>query len=315
MSAVVVCPACHGPLAVAADGGATCQRCGIAYAGEGGRPVLLVPGDDRFDDAADCCLFADEELTNAFTTKEYHLPLLRRLFASRLSGASLLSAGCGVGIDVDLYRAAGLDAHGVDCGSRSHAWSSRRHPEAFAFGSVARLPFPDDSFDVVVTGCLLPHIGVVGDSVTLKQDGLAERRRVADELLRVTKPGGHLVMGNPNRLCPADLFHKGQMSSASSLVRWHRTDEAFLLSFADYVAMFGSQARLRTLPVSRYWGFHSKERQASTRVLARLLRAYFALLSLPPLGALRRSFLNPWLMVLATKSGGPAAGGAAAANP
>lgn len=299
---IVVCPACHGPLALSADGGARCTLCFAAYAGEDGRPVLLAPGDTRFDDAADCCLLADEERTNAFTTGHYHLPLLLRLLGPRFAGARVLSAGCGVGVDVDLYRAAGLDAHGVDCGSRVHAWSARQDADAFQIGSVARLPYPDGAFDVVVTGCLLPHIGVVGDSATLRTGGADERRRVAGELLRVTRAGGHLVMGNPNRLCPADLFHKGQMASASSLVRWHRPNEPFLLSFDDYVAMFGAAARLETLPVSNYWGFHSKERQAATRLLARLLKAYFALLSLPALGWLRRSPLNPWLMVMATKT-------------
>lgn len=308
---VVVCPACRAALASDGDGGARCSACGAGYAAEDGRPVLLVPGDERFDDAADCCLLDDEERTNAFTTESYHLPLLRRLLGAGFAGARVLSAGCGVGVDVELYRAAGLEAHGVDCGARVRAWRSRRDADAFQIGSVTRLPYPDGAFDAVITGCLLPHIGVVGDSATLRPDGGAQRRRVARELLRVTKPGGHLIMGNPNRLCPADLFHKGQMASARSLVRWHRPDEPFLLSFGDYVALFGGEARLATLPVSRYWGFHSKERKAATRLLARALKAYFALLSLPPLGWLRRSAANPWLMVMATKA---SAGGASVAG-
>jgi SAM-dependent methyltransferase len=300
-SASVVCPACHGRLSVDHGGAAVCDVCHARYVAEAGRPVLLVPGDQRFDDALDCCLLADEERTNAFTTSSYHLPLLRRLLGPDFAGRAVLSAGCGVGVDVDLYRDAGLDAHGVDCGSRVEAWPRRRHPGAFEIGSVTHLPYPDNAFDAVITGCLLPHIGVVGDSAQLRPEGEAERRMVAAELLRVTKPGGHLIMGNPNRLCPADLFHKGQMAGPGSLIRWHGPSEPFLLSFADYEALFGGAARLTTLPPSNYWGFHTKEEKPATRLLARALKAYFALLSLPALGWLRRSPANPWLMVLATK--------------
>ena len=273
--AEVVCPACHGPLSVDDGGASVCDVCHAAYPAEAGRPVLLVPGDLRFDDALDCCLLSDEERTNAFTTKSYHLPLLRRLLGSGFAGASVLSAGCGVGVDVDLYCDAGLDAHGVDCGSRVEAWPRRRHADRFEIGSVTHLPYPDGAFDAVITGCLLPHIGVVGDSAQLRADGAAERRAVAAELLRVVRPGGHVVMGNPNRLCPADLFHKGQMAGPDSLVRWHGPREPFLLSFADYEALFGGGARLEALPVSGYWGFHSKEAQPATRLLARGAQGLF----------------------------------------
>jgi hypothetical protein len=109
-------------------------------------------------------------------------------------------------------------------------------------------------------------------------------------------------MANPNRLCPVDLFHKKQMTGPFKLARWHGPGERFLLSLGDYVRLFGARAKLSTLPVSGYWGFHTKESRPFTRLLARMLRAYFAALSLPSLDALRRSPLNPWLMVLAVKA-------------
>ena len=133
----------------------------------------------------------------------------------------------------------------------------------------------DGAFDVVITGCLLPHIGVVGDTVTLRPGWEAQRAATAAELLRVTRPGGSIIVGNPNRLCPADLFHKGQMTGPYKLVRWHWPSERFLLSHGDYVRLFGASATLSTLPISGYWGFHSKEQRPFTRLLARALKAYF----------------------------------------
>jgi len=297
---IVVCPACGGALEQRPEA-VTCKACDAVYPVEHGYPILLVPGDKRFDDAADCCLNADEVRTNSFTTTNYTLPLLRKLFEERLKGKRLLSAGCGVGIDVDICRNAGIDAYGIDCGSRSKAWLEREHKSAFHFGSVEHLPYSDSSFDAIVTGCLLPHIGVVGDTSTVGQDWKLQRQRVATELLRVLRPGGFMIVGNPNRLCPLDLFHKGQMNGPNSLVRWHKPSEKFLLSFADHKELFGKAAKLKTLPVAGYWGFHSKRQKFLTAMLALALRAYFVFLSIPQFSFLRRSPLNPWLMILITK--------------
>lgn len=297
---ILACPACRGVLEHGSEA-VNCKACNAVYPIENGYPILLVPGDKRFDDAADCCLNADEVRTNSFTTTNYMLPLLQKLFRKRMKGKRLLSAGCGVGADVDLYRNAGIDAYGIDCGSRSKAWPEREHKSAFHFGSVEHLPYPDSSFDAIVTGCLLPHIGVVGDTSKVGQDWKTQRQRVAAELMRVLRPGGFIIVGNPNRLCPLDLFHKGQMNGPNSLVRWHSPTEKFLLSFADHKKIFGKAARLKTLPVAGYWGFHSKRQKFLTSILALALRGYFVFLSVPQFSFLRRSPLNPWLMILITK--------------
>ena len=175
LQAIVVCPNCHGPLAPGAEA-LVCKQCGGEYRMEDKHPVLMVPGDARFEDAPDCCLNENEARTNAFTVENYYLPLLRRLIRPDLRAVRLLSVGCGVGVDVDLFREAGLEAFGVDCGSRLKAWSGRRHPYALHMGSVTHLPYPDGAFDVVITGCLLPHIGVVGDTVTGRATALGTVR-------------------------------------------------------------------------------------------------------------------------------------------
>lgn len=299
LPAPMVCPTCKEAGLVGDDNGVRCTACGAAYPLEDGFPLLLGPGDQRFQDTADCCTFAGEEETNRFTTERYNLPLLGRLIADRRD-VRVLSAGCGIGVDVDIYRAAGLAAYGVDCGARTDVWRHRTCPEALTLGSVANLPYADASFDAVVTGCLLPHIGVVGDSTIPTADCKARRQRVADELLRVLKPGGYVISGNPNRACPVDLFHKGQMAGADSLLRWHARDEPFLLSFADYRGLFAG-AEVKTLPPAGYWGFHSKRRDPRMWGLVAALKAWFALLSLPGADLLRRSGLNPWLMVAIRK--------------
>ncbi|MFN3643628.1 MAG: methyltransferase domain-containing protein [Gemmobacter sp.] len=294
MASPVACPACRSPALAPGPGGVVCGACGAVYPLEDGFPVLLGPGDARFADETDCCTLENEEETNRYTTAHYYLPLIARTFAGR-KDLALLSAGCGIGADVDAFRAAGIDAYGVDCGARCSQWGRRVHRAALQIGSVLNLPYGDASFDVIVTGCLFPHIGVEGDSTVVTADHRQKRARVADELMRVLRPGGLIVTGNPNRRCPVDLFHKGQMQGG--LMRWHAPDEPFLLSLADYRAFFAGAARVETLPPARYWGFHSKRRDPKMWVLVGALRAWFAVLSLPGLGGLRASGLNPWLMV------------------
>jgi SAM-dependent methyltransferase len=289
----VVCAVCHSALADAPQG-PSCTACGAQFILDDGFPVLMVPGEARFADDADCCAFAGEEETNRFTTTNYYLPLIAQRFPGRRD-LRVLSAGCGIGADVDSFHDAGIAAWGVDCGARTMAWAHRSNPNAFQIGSVLNLPYADESFDLIVTGCLLPHIGVQGDSTEVVPDHAAQRARVASELLRVLRPGGLIVTGNPNRRCPVDLFHKGQMRQGG-LMRWHAPDENFLLSFADYGQLFAA-AQVETLPPARYWGFHTKRRDPKMWVLVGALRGWFALLSLPGLGFLRATGLNPWLMV------------------
>lgn len=59
----------------------------------------------------------------------------------------------------------------------------------FVTGDAAALPFPDASFDVVVSFSTIDHI-----------PSPEARWRSIDELCRVVKPGGHLVLTLPNKL-------------------------------------------------------------------------------------------------------------------
>ncbi len=169
----------------------------------------MLPGDARFADAADFCTFACEEATTRFTEVNDYLPHLSRAFLGR-SDLRLLSAGCGVGADVDAFRAAGIAPWGVDCGARTKASTGQADRWAFQIGSVLQLQRTDASFDAVVTGCLLPHIGVEGDSTRTLPDCAAHRQAAADELMRV------LVAALEAWLPPCRCRSSGRFSPRSS---------------------------------------------------------------------------------------------------
>jgi 2-polyprenyl-3-methyl-5-hydroxy-6-metoxy-1,4-benzoquinol methylase len=97
-------------------------------------------------------------------------------------GAQILDAGCGSGRMMDELSRYG-HAHGVD----SSAWAvaaarARGHADVHQ-GTVERLPYESGTFDLVTCLDVIEHA--------------PDDQRVLAELLRVTAPGGHLLVTVP----------------------------------------------------------------------------------------------------------------------
>jgi SAM-dependent methyltransferase len=103
----------------------------------------------------------------------------------KIPDARCLDLGCGQGnttrVLADALRPA--ECVGLEYDARLVDYAATRpdNPPGVRFeqGDAAALPFPDDSFDVVFCRYLLIHI--------------ADPRRVVREMLRVVKPGGHVI--------------------------------------------------------------------------------------------------------------------------
>lgn len=301
----IVCPACKHSL-VDEDSFLTCQECHEVYEWKHNTLHLLAESESRFEDHPDEARDLFEEQANTYSAVHYYLPFLRNILETSGVAQSdrrlrVLFNGCGVGVDVDLANQAGFESYGIDCGHRTWIWKQRKYSQRLYVGSAKSLPFANDTFDVIITGCLFPHIGVVGDTTTLAPDGVQQRQLVAREMMRVTQPGGHMLVANPNRWCPLDLWHQGQMKNSHGLFRAHFPHERFLLSFGDYQQLFRGCQSVQTMPITGYWGFHQKARHPWKRLLVPLVREYFHLLSSRPGAWLRATALNPWLIVLARR--------------
>lgn len=98
-----------------------------------------------------------------------------RMLASytSLEGATLLDVGGGPGYFADAFTRAGATYFSIDVDSdlADESGRSRR-----VVGTGAQLPFRDDAFDVVYSSNVLEHV--------------AEPWTVAEEMLRVLRPGG-----------------------------------------------------------------------------------------------------------------------------
>ena len=104
-----------------------------------------------------------------------------------LDGAAILDVGCGTGTYVRRFRAYSDDVHGLEVEPERVAEASRDLP-GIVCGVGEDLPFPADRFDLVFSNEVIEHV--------------ADDRQTAHEMVRVTKPGGLVVIFAPNRLYP-----------------------------------------------------------------------------------------------------------------
>jgi SAM-dependent methyltransferase len=114
-------------------------------------------------------------------------------------GEQALDVGCGAGtlaLEAARYLSPGGSITGIDPGdqqiARARVKAARRHMPRismeFKTDVIERLPFPDQTLDVVFSTLMMHHL-----PMPLKRQGLAE-------IARVLKPGGRLVI--------ADFTHK-----------------------------------------------------------------------------------------------------------
>lgn len=110
-----------------------------------------------------------------------------------LGGGSLLDVGCGTGAMEEVARRSGFDYRGVDASAEMIDEARRTHPEwpgAYEVGRIEHLEHPDAHFDVVLALGVLEYVHS------------AELPAAVAELVRVLRPGGHLVASLLTRTAP-----------------------------------------------------------------------------------------------------------------
>jgi 2-polyprenyl-3-methyl-5-hydroxy-6-metoxy-1,4-benzoquinol methylase len=113
--------------------------------------------------------------------------------AQAVAGRDVLDAGCGVGYGLEVLATAGAaSVTGVDIdeGAVERA-RERRVAGEILTGDLRKLPFEDESFDVVVCFETIHHV--------------ADGERALGELHRVLRPGGLLLISSPS----PDVYQRG----------------------------------------------------------------------------------------------------------
>jgi SAM-dependent methyltransferase len=104
-----------------------------------------------------------------------------------LEGARILDIGCGIGTYVKRFRQFSDDVYGVDVEPERVAEASVELPNISCAPGEA-LPYADDFFDITFLNEVIEHV--------------EDDRKTIEEAVRVTRPGGHIVVFAPNRLFP-----------------------------------------------------------------------------------------------------------------
>ena len=236
--------------------------------------------------------------------------VFERYLASMLDSHArlrILDVGCGVGTSVTALLEGGFDAYGIDLPSLTPFWAAAGNSRDRFFGATAtQLPFADNSFDFVYSFGVIEHIGTVNGHCTLAPDFRQQRELYAREILRVTRPGGRIVIACPNKAFPIDIQHgpgdeiqqAGPLRSflfAKTGMNLHKTWGRYhLLSYGEVRKLFGLEnggRRMTALPLRNYFQF-GRFKSGFLRPLKPV--AEFWVDHVPE--AVRSSFLNPYVM-------------------
>ncbi len=107
---------------------------------------------------------------------------------TELAGRTLLDVGGGPGYFADAFRARGAQYIGLDADVGELSLHGREVAKDTVLGSGMALPFADASLDVCYSSNVLEHV--------------VDPERMADEMVRVTKPGGIVFLSYNNWLAP-----------------------------------------------------------------------------------------------------------------
>lgn len=134
-------------------------------------------------------------MAKEWDAKQIYLPPYRVKSAQKVKdGQAVLDVGCGNGILYEYLAQKSIQYVGTDISKNLLVFAARRakklnaeqHQKAkyeFIQGSVTKLPFQDNCFDWVFAFAILHH--VPGDEL---------RKKAVQELYRVLKPGGRVVV-------------------------------------------------------------------------------------------------------------------------
>lgn len=101
-----------------------------------------------------------------------------------LKPRNVLEVGCGNGRNLQLIANNGIDLYGVDISIEGITHAQKRKIGSFVCGSAKKLPFDDDSFDLVFSVHALEQMKPI-------------LREVTKEIYRVVKPGGNYLCFEP----------------------------------------------------------------------------------------------------------------------
>lgn len=126
---------------------------------------------------------------------------------------SVLDAGCGCASSIAQALDVGLDAHGIDFSEIAISLAFEKAKDKIEIGDLRAIPYPDNSFDLVLTSSVLEHIhGTEIDTV------LSELARVSKKWIFFNIDGleEHIAIAGYDRLAG------GEHATIKPMGWWHK---------------------------------------------------------------------------------------------
>jgi SAM-dependent methyltransferase len=231
-------------------------------------------------------------------------------WVDREDATRVLEVGSGLGYGIRFLLEDGAEAYAIDIPCLTPFWKRLGNdPAHFLAADGAQMPFPDGFFDAVYSLGVIEHIGTRVGHYTLADDYQEQRQRFADELLRVTRPGGRLLITCPNKRFAVDIHHEptddATPEGAMRFRRWwfdrfgmtlHKPFGRYhLFSFGELRDLFctrGGASAIRALPMANYFAF----KRTGSLPLVGFAKAVITTYIEHMPGIIRRSPLNPFLV-------------------
>ncbi len=127
----------------------------------------------------------DSKMNMYDTLKRIHT-FYDELLTENIQGKKVLDAGCGTGFFSQKAAERGALVTSMDLGENLLAQVAKKCDSTRVVGSILEMPFENNTFDIVVSSEVIEHIPTPLKAI--------------DEIHRVLKPGGTLVLSTPNKL-------------------------------------------------------------------------------------------------------------------
>src|SRR5262245_30105777 len=139
---------------------------------------------------------ARSRFANAFSYGRHKIDvLLDEVLKQQQPGARILDVGCGTGEYVRRANELGFAASGLEPADAMREAAIKKNPGASIVSGIAtELPYPDESFDLVICIEVLRYLD------------LSDVRQALHELRRVLRPGGTLFLTMVNRYALDGFF-------------------------------------------------------------------------------------------------------------